>query len=163
MPTLTQVSTEHRERLISHVEEMRQLADAIGERPWPSLAPRIADEHDFLVSTLVPHMQAVEAAVYPELDRLLSCRLAMAPMEREHAEITRLVAQFGDLIGHLQTAQVPGGEATELYRVMYRLYTILKVHLREESLYVPILEHNLDPAKADALVIAMDHAARVEL
>ena len=163
MPTLTQVSTEHRERLMAHVEELRRLADAVGDLPREDLAAKVASEHEFLVTTLLPHMEAVEAAVHPELDRLLSCRLAMAPMGREHAEIRKLVGQLGDLSGRLAKAGAIGPDSIELSRVLYRLYSILKVHLREESLYIPILEHNLDEAKSEALVVAMDHAARVEL
>ncbi len=163
MQTLTQVSNEHRERLMAHVEALPRLADQIGQVPGAALRERLAEEHDFLVGTLLPHMEAVEHAVYPELDRVLSCRLAMAPMEREHKEIRRLVAQLGVLRARFPEGGPGEGDSVELNRVLLRLFAILKVHLREESLYVPILEHNLDPEHADALVLAMDHAARAEL
>jgi hypothetical protein len=84
-------------------------------------------------------------------------------MGREHAEIRKLVAQLGDLSDRLVKPGAPGAESIELTRVLYRLYSILKVPLREESLYIPILEHNLDERAAEGLVVAMDHAARVEL
>ena len=35
---------------------------------------------------LIPHMEAVEAAVYPTLERLLAGREAIMPMREEHAE-----------------------------------------------------------------------------
>ena len=44
-----------------------------------------------------------------------------------------------------------------------KLYSILKIHLREEAMYVPILEHNVSVAQAEAIAVAMEHAARVEL
>lgn len=163
MPTLTQVSNEHRERLMAHVEGLVTLADAIGQEPGASLAARVADEHAFLVGTLIPHMETVEAAVYPELDRLLSCRLAMAPMEREHIEVRKLVDHLGELSTRLGHGGPSEADAIELNRVLLRLFSILKVHLREESLYLPILEHNLDPERTEALVVAMDHATRIEL
>ncbi len=163
MATLTRVSLEHRERLMKHVEALPRLADSIGAVPASDLAASVAEEHAFLVETLLPHMEAVEAAVYPELDRLLSCRLAMAPMEREHREVRKLVGRLGGLCDDLKRGPLSEAETVELNRVLIRLYSILKVHLREESLYVPILEHNLTQEQTDALALAMEHAVRVEL
>lgn len=162
MPTLTQVSQEHRQRLMAHVEHLPQIADEIGSRAWPSVLARLTDENEFLVETLIPHMQTVDAAVHPELDRLMSCRLGMAPLEREHDEIRKLIAQLGGLIEPLGSREPTAGETIELNRVLLKLHSILKVHLREESLYVPILEHNLSSEQADAIAVAMEHAARVE-
>jgi hypothetical protein len=163
MPTLSQVSQEHRERLMAHVDRLPELADEIGRAAWHDIGPRIAGEHAFLAGTLIPHMEAVDAAVHPELDRLMSCRLGMAPLEREHEEIRKLIGQLGDLVGGLSPREPTSGETVELNRILVKLYSILKVHLREESLYVPILEHNLSPEQADAIGAAMEHAARVEL
>jgi hypothetical protein len=163
MATLTKVSSEHRQRLMAHVEALPPLADSIDKVPPATLAERVADEHDFLVQTLIPHMERVEAAVYPELDRLLSCRLAMAPMEREHVEVRRLVGQLGAIGGRLQQGSSSEPDSVELNRVLIRLYSILKVHLREEALYLPILEHNLTPEETESLALAMEHAIRVEL
>ncbi len=160
MPTLTQVTTEHRDRLMTHVDALPGLADQVGTVPWEVLAPRLRDQHGFLTSTLIPHMEAVEAGVHQELDRVLSCRLAMEPLEREHVTVRRLIAQLGDLVAR---EDLSGGQAIELNRVLIRLHSILKVHLREESMYVPILEHNLEPSQLDGLVASMEHAARVEL
>ena len=134
MPTLSQVSREHRERLMVHVDRLPKLADEISVTPWSVLAASLADEHDFLRSTLIPHMDAVEADVHPELDRLMSCRLGMAPMEREHAEIRRLIGQLGDGLGRSGASAPTQAEAIELNRILIKLFSILKVHLREESL-----------------------------
>ena len=41
----------------------------------------------FLSDLLVPHMEAAERALYPELERLLQNRHSMTPMRREHDEI----------------------------------------------------------------------------
>jgi len=160
MPTLTQVSTEHREHLLAHVDALPRLADEVGTTAWPDLRERLATEHEFYATTLVPHMEAVEAGIHQELDRLLSCRVAMEPIEREHLQVRELVARLGEIV-KVQTL-TPGHEL-ELNRVLVKLYSILKVHLREESRYLPILEHNLQPEQLDALVASMDHTARVEL
>jgi hypothetical protein len=163
MSTLARVSEEHRQRLASHVERLSLLADAIGREPWARVSADLTTEHEFLVSTLVPHMQAVEEAVHAELDRLLSCRLGMAPLDREHIEIRRLIDRLGVLAAAAGEHEPSPGEAIELNRVLIKLHSILKVHLREEALYVPILEHNLTAAQAESIAAAMNHAARVEL
>jgi hemerythrin-like domain-containing protein len=87
----------------------------------------------------------------------------MAPLGREHEEIRKLIAQLGDSVGRIGNGEPTSGETIELNRILVKLYSILKVHLREEALYVPILEHNLSPEQAEAIAVAMEHAARVEL
>jgi hypothetical protein len=163
MPTLTQTSEEHRSRLMAHVERLPKLADDIGVEAWSGVGARVGEEQSFLAGTLIPHMETVDAAVHPELDRLMSCRMGMAPLEREHGQIRSLISQLGDLAAGLGDREPTPGEAIELNRILVKLYAILKVHLREESLYVPILEHNLTPEHAEAIAVAMEHAARVEL
>ncbi len=160
MPTLTQVTAEHTERLMAHVDALPKLADQIDRLPAAELRAELEAQHEFLSQTLIPHMEAVEAGIHQELDRLLSCRLSMDPMEREHAQVRSLIEQLGRFG---RKPDLAAAEKVELNRVMLKLYSILKVHIREESMYVPILEHNLDQEKLDALVASMDHAARVEL
>jgi hypothetical protein len=93
----------------------------------------------------------------------MSCRLGMAPLEREHQEIRRLITRLGELAALPESHYLTAGETIELNRVLVKLYSIVKVHLREESLYVPILEHNLTPEQAEAIALGLDHASRVEL
>lgn len=161
--TLTRVSEEHRQRLASHVDRLPLLADEIGRASWAEVAAGIADERGFLTTTLVPHMQMVEEAVHTELDRLLSCRLGMEPLDREHKEIRSLIDRLGEMTDRFGIQGPSPVEAIELNRVLVKLYSILKIHLREEAMYVPILEHNVSVAQAEAIAVAMEHAARVEL
>ncbi len=160
MPTLTQVTAEHTERLMAHVDALPKLADEIALVPAAELRSKLQAQHEFLSGTLIPHMEAVEAGIHQELDRLLSCRRSMEPMEREHAQVRALIDQLGRLAARPELTEP---EKVELNRVLVKLYSILKVHIREESLYVPILERNLEGEKLDALVASMDHASRVEL
>jgi hypothetical protein len=46
-----------------------------------------------------------------------------------------------------------------LRRVLLRLHALLKTHLSEEELYIPILEDRLTPAEEAALARALDHLA----
>jgi hypothetical protein len=163
MSTLTHVSEEHQQRLASHVERLSLLAGEIGRESWAALSTGLTAEHEFLVSTLIPHMQIVEQAVHTELDRLLSCRLGMEPLDREHGEIRLLIDRLGELATAAGAREPSQGDAIELNRVLVKLHAILKVHLREESLYLPILEHNLTPSQAESIAAAMNHASSVEL
>ena len=49
--------------------------------------------------------------------------------------------------------------AIGLRRVLYRLYSLLKVHLAEEEMYLRVIERELSAAEKDALARGMDHAA----
>lgn len=160
MSALTEVANEHRDRLMAHVEALPALADEIGTAPGEDVARRVGEEHEFLLNALIPHMASVEATLYPELDKLLSCRLAMTPMAREHEQIRELVIALGAVRD--EVAGTPGGTAyaRELSRILHRLHDILEPHLREESHYVPLLEHNLGSAHATTLAAAVDHPIR---
>jgi hemerythrin-like domain-containing protein len=107
-------------------------------------------------------METVEAAVYPTLERLLADTQTTAPMAREHVEIRRLVGAIGEFAEHPQS-HADRGAVLALRRVLLRLYALLKSHLSEEELYIPILEDNLTPAQEAALARALDHVASERL
>ncbi len=153
MGTLTQVAADRRAQLMTHVDGLPALADRL-EASDADAAERLAAEHDYLVRDLIPLMATVEATFYPELDRLMSCRLGMTPLEREHEEI-------GELLARLGRARATGGatepsERAELARTIRRLHDITSRHLREEARYVPLLEHNLSRAERAPLVAAVE-------
>ncbi|MCU0506748.1 MAG: hemerythrin domain-containing protein [Chloroflexi bacterium] len=152
MSHLKQVSDEHRDRLMAHVESLPGLADDIERGSASDAASTLAAEHDFLVQALVPHMAAVETSVYPELDRLLSCRLAMTPMAREHETIRMLVIRLGEIRGDLTAGT---GDRAEIAGLLRQLHDTLEPHLREEDHYVPILDHYLEAGRADAVASAV--------
>jgi hypothetical protein len=107
---------------------------------------------------LMPHMDAVEAAVYPTLERILNEREASAPMRLEHEEIRRSVERLGAIVGGPDPT-FDRGSVLALRRVMLRPHVLLKTHLDEEELYLPILEDRLSPQGEAALGRALDHLA----
>ena len=48
----------------------------------------------FLTGPLLPHVEAAEQTLYPELERMYQNRHSMAPMRREHDEVRRLADDF---------------------------------------------------------------------
>ena len=151
---LPKVAHEHHDLLMPHVDALAGIADAIGKVPADELADRLASEHRFIATRLVPHMSQAEATLYPELERLQQNRHSMTPMRREHDLIRGMIAEIDELrprIGEF-------GVQFRLRRLLFRMHALLKTHLAEEEAYLGVLEHNLSPAEEEQLAQAMAHA-----
>ncbi|MGZ3586554.1 MAG: hemerythrin domain-containing protein [Candidatus Limnocylindrales bacterium] len=157
MLTLPETAHHHHDVLLPHVDSLVALADAIGHEPVVTLRPELSSAHAFLNGQLIPHMEMAEQRLYPKLQELLEDAEAMAPLQREHAEVRRLIRELGECIGHLHDPLAPG-QAIVLRRILYRLFAILKVHLSEEEEYQRILERHISPAEAEAIARSMEHA-----
>lgn len=160
--TLPQVSVEHHERLMHHVDLMPATGDLVGAAPLAELRPKVDEMAGFLTGLLIPHMDTAERTLYPELERLLQNRHSMTPMRREHGEIRHLVSDLAQLQTELAAGHLPTGQAVALRRVIFRLYALLKVHLAEERLYLGIIEQGVSADGAEALAAAMEHAGTTE-
>ena len=156
--SLPQVSLEHHDRLMRHLDAMPAVGDMIGAAPVAELRPRVDEVAAFLDGLLLPHMEAAERTLYPELERMLQNRHSMTPMRREHDDIRKLVAELVRLQGRLDAGPLHTGETVALRRVIFRLYAMLKVHLAEEQLYLGIIEHEVSPETAERLAAALDHS-----
>jgi len=164
MLALTTVSHAHHDVLMGYANRLNELADGLDGDSLDtsgliSEMPDLRDAHQALLTRLIPHMETVEAAVYPTLERLGLDRQGSVPMAAEHNEIRRLVTALGDLTSEASAEHVDRGTVLTLRRVLLRLYTLLKTHLAEEELYIPILEHRLTPTHEAALARALDHLA----
>lgn len=160
--TLLQVSIEHHDRLTRHLDGMPMVGDLVGKASIADLQPRLDEVAAFLNELLLPHMEAAEHTLYPELERMLQNRHSMTPMRREHDEIRRLVAELVGLQHRLGGGSVPTGDTVSLRRVIFRLYALLKVHLAEEQLYLAIIEHGVSAESAEKLAAALQHAGVAE-
>lgn len=156
--TLPQVSLEHHDRLMHHLDAMTAVGDMIGVAPITELRPSVDEVARFLTGLLLPHMEAAEHTLYPELERMLQNRHSMTPMRREHDEIRQLIAEFARLDDRLISGPPQTSELVTLRRVTFRLYAMLKVHLAEEQLYLGIIEHGVSADVAERLAAAMEHA-----
>lgn len=156
--TLTQATHIHHDRLAVHLDAMPGIGDAIGVAPLPELRESIDELDAFFEDLLLPHLEAAEATLYPELERMLQNRHSMVPMRREHQEIRELVAALGTVRRGLDDGHLNTGQAVALRRVVFRLYALMKVHLAEEELYFHALEQGGSEEQAERLVDAMEHA-----
>jgi len=159
MTSMTAAGREHHERITIALDRIPTLADMLHGQPGPE-AFRDAFEasYVFITDTLLPHMQTIEQEIYPELERLMQNRHSMAPMRREHAELTRLVASLSVYKEALEADALGPSGSMGLRRVLYRLYALLKVHLAEEAEYLQVLDHNLSTAEQEALAQRIAHA-----
>lgn len=155
--TLPYVAHEHHERLLHHVQELPGIADMLLGPNTTEVRPTLAASSSFLTETLLPHIDAAERALYPELERLFQNRHSMGPMRREHGEIRRLVGDLARLTDELEPGPVAIGKALALRRVLFHLYSLLRIHLAEEEAYLHIVEHGVTADVADVLAAAMDH------
>ena len=157
-PTLPRVTHEHHERLMQHVEAMPAVGKMILAAPIEDLRPRLAEMDGWLTGLLIPHLEAAEKTLYPELERMLQNRHSMAPMRREHAEIRFLVAEYSRLLKGLGDQRPRIGKTVALRRVLFRLYALLEVHLVEEELYIPIINHGVSDEAAEVMAAALKHS-----
>lgn len=158
MSSLAQTTHQHHERIERHVDRLPGLAQMIGREVAPGFADAFELEYRFIVDDLVPHMATIETTLYGELERLMGKRHSMAPMRREHEELGRLVGSLEDYRAKVADGRLSEAEGMTLRRILYRLYSIIKVHLAEETQYLEVLEHNLSDEEKDVLARAVDHA-----
>jgi hypothetical protein len=158
MSSIAQVSHEHHDRLMPHVDALAELAASLGDRAPEGFAAVCEAEHRFLVEQLLPHMEAIETVLYDELERLMAGRHTMGPMREEHAELRRLVDALGRYHALLARGELGTPAIIGLRRLLYRLHALLRVHLAEEELYLRVLERNLSAEAIEALALGIDHA-----
>jgi iron-sulfur cluster repair protein YtfE (RIC family) len=155
--TLPQVAHEHHARILASVNQFPAMADALLEHGGVAVQPELATTRDFLNGTLLPHMAASERSVYPELERMLQNRHSMAPLRREHEEIRALVSRFSTLVADLHGTPIGLASALAIRRVLFHLYTLLKIHLAEEEAYLHIVDHGVPEDVGELLAAAMEH------
>jgi hypothetical protein len=112
----------------------------------------------FIIGQLVPHMAAIEGALYDELETLMAGRHSMTPMREEHDLLRRLIGSLCGYRAELLASELSEVDEIGLRRVLYRLYSILKVHLAEEEQYLAVLEAGLTPERVERLALDIEHA-----
>jgi hypothetical protein len=155
--TLPQVAHEHHERILSHVDQLPAIADRLLADTSPAALAGLTDAVRFLTGTLLPHIDAAEATLYPELERMYQNRHSMAPMRREHAEVRRLVGVLAGLAEEAGRKGLSVGRVLGIRRVVFNLYAMLKIHLAEEEAYLRVIEHGVSDDVAEFLAAGMTH------
>ena len=155
--TLPQVGHQHHERLLQHVDRIPEVADLLLDGKADDIRRAVDDMSAFLTGTLIPHLEAAEQTLYPELERMFQNRHSMTPMRREHTEVRALVARFAEMAGQVDAGHLTLGRALAFRRVAFQLYALLKIHIAEEEAYLRIVDHGVDADVADVLAAALEH------
>ena len=157
--SLDATAHEHHERIMAHVDALPGLADMIDKVDIETFAQHFETECEFISTQLVPHIEAIEANLYGELDRLMDRRHSMEPMRDEHARLKRLFTSLCHYRQAIERGEFDREETVGLRRVLFRLYSLLKVHLAEEEMYLRVIDRDLSDEEKDALARHIDHAA----
>jgi hypothetical protein len=158
--SLRLTSEEHHARMLPHVDRLLDLADMVGHVECSSIHEAFEQEYTFIVTQLVPHIDAIETTLYGRIEQLLDGRRSMAPMRAEHRAVGHLIEELGRYRRHVAAGcSWSAVEGMALRRALYRLHSILKVHLAEEELYLEVLEQNLTDEEKALLARGIDHAA----
>jgi len=158
MTSLPRVAHEHHDRLMQHLDEMPAVGKAILDAPIDELRPKLQELDGWLNGLLLPHMEAAEKTLYPELERMMQNRHSMSPMRREHKEIRRLVGELSGLIKGVGDKRPSVGKQVALRRVLYRLYALLEIHVVEEGMYMPLITHGVSDEAAEVMAAALKHS-----
>jgi hypothetical protein len=158
MRSLPKTTHEHHDKIEPHVDRLPKLAEMIGRVSPEEFASSLEVECGFIIGQLVPHMEAIETTLYGQLEQLMGTRHSMAPMRREHEQLRALFASLCEYRKAAAGETLDQAGEIGLRRVLYRLYSILKVHLAEEELYLGVLDRNLSAEEKDVLARGIDHA-----
>ena len=161
MPTFPRpLRDEHRD-LMPGVERLRSAAEAVGEVPLALVRSQVGRAVEFLTGRLLPHADAEERGLYPVVARLMGAPEATRTMCEDHLEIARLTVELQVLEAELLGPEIAAPAAHELRRVLYALHTLITTHfLKEEKVYLPMLEERLTPGEAIRMFRAMERVAR---
>jgi iron-sulfur cluster repair protein YtfE (RIC family) len=155
--TLPQIGHQHHERLLEQLDRMPALADGFLTATPDELRRDVDGLRTFITGRLLPHVEATETTLYPELERLYQNRHSMAPMRAEHRKIRQLAEDFMTLAGKVDLTPATLGMTLALRRVIFQLYALLKIHLAEEEIYLRIVDHGVAADAAEVLAAALDH------
>jgi soluble P-type ATPase len=114
------------------IERMRRVADRLQgtETVDADEMRRISND---LRGLLLPHQQAEERQVFPELAKRLGGRDPLGSMTRMHEEISHLTTLFAALVNGMRSDGASIGEARELRRLLYVLDALIALHLAAEE------------------------------
>jgi len=155
---ITQPLRDEHQELIPQLERLKAAADLIGQ--GAGAASALDDAYRFLAEHLLPHAEAEEIALYPAVARVMGSQDATRTMQVDHVEVGRLTAELRLLREQLAGREPQAEEAQELRRILYGLYTLVRVHFRkEEEVYLPLLDSHLTADEAREMFDAMEAAA----
>jgi iron-sulfur cluster repair protein YtfE (RIC family) len=160
MTTLTQPLRDEHKDLYPHIEALKIAGMAIHGKLDQNGRDLIDESYEFLTEHLLPHARAEEAVLYPAVQKAMGSTHGTATMSRDHVEVEALTEELAALREQITGADIGVTLANELKRVLYGLYTLVKVHFnKEEEIYLPLLDKSLTAEEAGEMFGKMEEAA----
>lgn len=144
MRSLVEELREKHRHIRSNLEKVLAAAEELGEDPPAWTMAGVFEAHRFLVDEVISHSEAEEEVVYPAVARILDAPLVTVTMTLENMEIKRLVRELEAIVEEWEDGSMAPWTERELRRILYGLYTVLKLHIaKEERVFLPLLEARL--------------------
>ena len=86
-----------------------------------------------LVDEIGPHEAEEDRLLYPVIAGVLGGSDPTGTMSRAHAEIAKLTAQLGIVVGRVGAGPPAGTDVQEMQRLLYGLYALLELHFGQED------------------------------
>src|SRR5437867_3651746 len=145
---ITDPLREEHQRLLPHLQQLCELADAVGDAPISVLREGVERAHAFLTQHLLPHAEAEDRVLYPIVARLMGAAQATRTMSRDHLAVLRMDVELDELRTVLHSSKPNDAQLKALRRVLYSLYAVCKLHFtKEEEIYLPLLEAQFGAAQ----------------
>jgi iron-sulfur cluster repair protein YtfE (RIC family) len=158
----TQPLRDEHAKLLIHIESLRRAGDALTEGMLSYEVQQKMDEaYEFLISMLLPHAEAEEKVLYPVIQKVMGSPLATDTMIHDHKEIASLTQQLVMQRSQILSPVLSKEASNSLRRVLYGLYTLVKMHfVKEEEIYLPLLDLHLKDDEAASLFADLEEAGR---
>jgi iron-sulfur cluster repair protein YtfE (RIC family) len=131
--TLTKRFWEEHVSIRANIAELHAVADRLGSMDTQSALAAVAHEYELLITEVLPHEQAEERELYPQLGRITGQWNLAATMSRAHVEIKHQIRRLGQLLEDIEPDGVEVADITELRGILYGLHAILKMHTAQED------------------------------
>jgi iron-sulfur cluster repair protein YtfE (RIC family) len=157
MTKVTQPLRDEHQAMHAKIAVIRRVADEVSDTPGPDVAAGVEEIYTFLSHELGSHARAEEEVLYPMVATALGSVNATATMIADHVRLSGLTAELDTLRTRLSSGNpLPPEDVTSLRRVLYGLHALVSVHLmKEEEVYLPILDEYLNPDQARAMYADM--------
>lgn len=156
--SLGELTKEHQE-LRARIEQLKQTADLVDLASVEVVIVELEEADQFLNHHVLPHARAEEEVLYRAYDQVANSRWATDTMKRDHAEVMKLAQQLTSLRLHLFTDPLTTEQKQDLRRIIFGLYTVLRLHLRhEEEIILPRVEAAITQEAADQIIASMEAA-----
>lgn len=120
------------------LDTIRQLADhlAVPQKTaenQANITPLLQRLAELLQQQLIPHEQADERELHPDLARKMTGHDPLAMLSRTHSEILQLTDQFNHQLQLLNGNPPNDAQRQNLVRILYSLSAILELHFAQEN------------------------------